>query len=529
MSSEALPQAAPHPVLAEIAAEIGEAHVLVDEQARRFHSSDIYAVGELPLAVVRPADTDGVAAIARFAARHGLSLVPRGGGVSYTDGYLPTESASLLVDAARLERILEINEEDMYVTVQAGVTWAQLNDALRPLGLRTPFFGPFSGARATVGGSVSQHSVSWGTGIFGASADSVLSVEVVLSGGEVLRTGSWGTDTSTPFFRHFGPDLTGLFAGDAGALGIKTAITLRLLARPPEFIGLSFRFPDFDAMFAGMHAVAKLGINTVNFGLDPRLQQGALGRMATRDALAAARSVFATARNPLDGIVQVVRMGLAGRRFVSADEYALHYVVEGVDRAAAKAAAAAVRRAVAPYGAEMANTVPNVMYANPYPPFTNIVGPRGERWAPIHGLLPFSRVTPFRRALEALLAGHDDAMREHGIEIGNMFMSVSTNGFIYEPVFYWPDAHNDAVRGIVPEGYLDQVGEHPASPEGRALVHAIKLEIIDLLHRHGAVHFQVGKLYPYLVDRNPAAERLVRDIKKALDPDRKMNPGALGL
>jgi len=78
----------------------------------------------------------------------------RGGGASYTDGYLPRDDGQVLLDLSQLNRIVEINEQDAYVTVEAGVTWEALKRALDERDLRTPFWGPFSGLLATVGGSV---------------------------------------------------------------------------------------------------------------------------------------------------------------------------------------------------------------------------------------------------------------------------------------------------------------------------------------------------------------------------------------
>jgi hypothetical protein len=239
--------------------------------------------------------------------------------------------------------------------------------------------------------------------------------------------------------------------------------------------------------------------------------------------------VFRNSRNPIDGLVQVVRMGLAGKRFLSAENYSCHYIVEGVDRATVKASAAAIRKAVAPYGAETANSIPNIVQAMPFAPFHNVLGPRGERWVPIHCLLPFSRAVPFRRDLEQLYAGYAERMKQHKVEYGAMFLTVSTNAFLYEPVFYWEEARNACSERMVPADYLSQLPVYPPNPEGSALVAEMKQAIIDLMHRHGAAHFQIGKLYPYLQDRNPAAEKLLRDIKRAIDPERRLNPGALGL
>lgn len=150
---------------------------------------------------------------------------------------------------------------------------ADLREALRGTGLRTPFRGPLSGRHATVGGSVSQNSVYWGAGLFGASADSVVSLEVVLADGRVLHTGTASQLHGTPFFRHFGPDLTGLFTCDNGALGIKSAVTLRLVPERPEVRHLSFDFPDYRRQMAAMSDIARAGLVAQMFGTDPNLAQ----------------------------------------------------------------------------------------------------------------------------------------------------------------------------------------------------------------------------------------------------------------
>lgn len=520
---------APHRVVAALCAAIGREHVLTDPADLEFHSTDVYARGEPPVAVVRPGSTEDVRRTVEIAARHDLTVVPRGGGASYTDGYLPTERDAVLVDTSRLDRIVEINEQDMYVTVEAGVTWAKLYEALAAKGLRTPFYGPFSGIAATVGGSVSQNSISWGSGQYGVSAESVLGVEVVTGTAEVLRTGAWSTANSSPFFRFYGPDLTGLFTGDTGALGIKTRITLRLVRRPREFVGLSFKFGDFESMARGMAAAAAEGVNMINFGLDPALQQGQLGKADGSESLKAAAAVFRHARNPLTGLCRVARMGFAGKRFLAGAAYSVHYVVEGVDRAAARATAAHLRDVLAAHGEETADTIPQVVMAMPFAPLYNMLGPRGERWVPVHGLLPFSRVTAFRRELAALYASYAARMQQHKVTTGAMFMTVGTNAFVYEPVFYWEDTRNACLDRMVPADYLAALPSYPDNPAGRALVEEMKRGIVDLFHAHGAAHLQVGKAYPYLRGRDPGAARLVGDVKRSLDPRRCLNPGSLGL
>ncbi|MCL4721125.1 MAG: FAD-binding oxidoreductase, partial [Gammaproteobacteria bacterium] len=127
----------------DLAAIVGQPHVLTGDADRSFYAMDVYNQRELPLAVVQPGTLEELQRVVRTATEQGVAIVPRGGGASYTDGYLPAVSNSILLDTGRMNRILEINETDMYVTVEPGVTWAELWQALKARGLRTTFWGPF--------------------------------------------------------------------------------------------------------------------------------------------------------------------------------------------------------------------------------------------------------------------------------------------------------------------------------------------------------------------------------------------------
>lgn len=519
-----------HPILARLASIVGSENLLTDAADREFYSTDIYRTsGKVAVAVVRPESTEQVVEIVKAAVAADLSLVPRGGGASYTDGYVPAEADAVSIDTSRMNRILEINERDMYVVVQAGVTWAALHDELKARGLRTPFYGPLSGIAATIGGGTSQGAVSWGTGQFGVSGESILGAEIVLASGEVLLTGSWAGANSVPFMRLYGPDLTGLFMSDAGALGIKTRIALRLMKRNEHVIGLSFAFQDFESMTAAMEAAAKEGLNVINFGLDPRLQSGQIGKASFSTGLQAAAAVFKTSRNLLDGLVQIARIGVAGRGFLRGAAYSAHWLVDGIDATVALAHAARLRKVIQPHGAECANTVPTIVHAMPFMPLNNVRGPQGERWVPVHGILPFSRVAAFRKDLSEYYAKNAERMKRLNIEYGAMFMTVSTNAFLYEPVFYWHDIRTITHQRLMPPEYLKTLPEYGDNPEGRLVVDEMKTGIADIFQKHGAVHMQIGKFYPYMRGRDPAAAKLVRDLKAHLDPRRRINPGALGL
>ena len=135
----------------------------------------------------------------------------------------------------------------MYVTVEAGVTWRQIHEALRPHGLRLPCFGTFSGAAARVGGGLSSGALFFGTARYGTVADSLLGLEVALADGTLLRTGQAAfRGVRKPAYRTYGPDLTGPFVHDCGALGIKTKATFRVIRAPAATGYASYAFADVE-------------------------------------------------------------------------------------------------------------------------------------------------------------------------------------------------------------------------------------------------------------------------------------------
>ncbi|HHQ13471.1 MAG TPA: FAD-binding oxidoreductase, partial [Chromatiales bacterium] len=259
-----------------IADIVGERHLLTDTESRTFYSTDVFRQANvLAGMVVQPGTVDELQAVVRACAQSRAPMVVRGGGASYTDGYLPTKPGTVLFDMGRLTGI-DVNEQDMTVTVEPGVTWAALYDTLARRGLRTPMWGPFSGLAATVGGGMSHYAVNYGSGIYGVSAESLTCMDVILASGEILSTGSAGGEGHSPFFRFYGPDLAGLFVGDAGAFGIKARMTLRMMHKPEGFAAASFGFPDGESCLQTLIEIAPLGIVAQNFALDPRQQKTAL-------------------------------------------------------------------------------------------------------------------------------------------------------------------------------------------------------------------------------------------------------------
>ena len=488
-----------------------------------YMGNDVYRAGGEPVLVIRPATVEALQAAVRICADLGIAMVPRGGGASYTDGYLLKDGGHVLVDTGAFDRI-DIDQTNATVTVGAGVTWAAMRDALTPHGLRTPFWGPFSGLVATVGGSVSQNSLSHGSGAHGISAQSVLSIDVVLASGELLRT------SASRATRFYGPDMTGLFCGDCGALGIKTAVTLPLIATTPASHDVSFAFADFAAFAEAGRLIQREGLDDEHFGLDIALSQGQIARqegVGARFKMAA--DILRAAPNKLGGLVQLARMGIAGSSAAAADAYMWHFMIDGVDAAEAKAKANRARQVMAPFGREIANSVPTFVRAVPFAPLFNILGPKGERWVPVHGVLSQDEVAGYHAGLAALIAGHKAEMDRLGVWTGTMFSPVGSTGFLYEIAIYWPDARTAYHDRVLDPAHLATIPAYPASAEAAALADRLKQDMVTLYQKHGAAHFQIGRAYPYRDRLDPAALALLRAIKAELDPSGLMNPGVLGL
>ena len=517
-------------LIARLQALIGPDRLLSDEANRRLYSQDIWEQGELAALVIQPADSrqlaDAVAAITSA----GFAVVARGGGMSYTKAYTPSEPECVIVDTSAMNRVLEINTEDMYVTVEAGCSWKQLHEALAPTGLRTPYWGTLSGIKATVGGSISQNSVFWGSGQYGSAVDSVVSVGVVLADGSLLNTGSAAQLHARPFFRHFGPDLTGLFCADSGALGIKATVTLRLMPVLPAREQATFDFENGDQMLAAMAAIARADIASECFAFDPRITELRSGPDRLANDVRAFAGVLKSSGSLFKALRDGLKIAFAGRRFMKQIQWPMHVLIEQRSDAAVSAALDLAREIVFRHGGrEIENTIPKVVRANPFGPLNNIVGPKGERWAPTHGLVALSQGPATLAALEAIFARHRDAINQHGIITGYLFNCLSTNGLLIEPVFFWPEPLREIHRQTMQAEFFATLPTREENPEAHAAVAAIKQDLMDYFRDAGAVHLQIGRSYHYASGLEAAPLALIRQIKQAVDPQRRINPGVLGL
>jgi len=517
-------------LMQRLAAAVGESALSRDPGRCEYLTQDIFA-RELPAgAVVRPANRQELAEAVRETVNAGHAVIVRGGGMSYSLGYVPAEPDSVVIDMRAMNRVLEINLEDMFVTVEAGTTWHGLHLALEDAGLRTPYWGTLSGIHATVGGSLSQNSIFWGSGRYGSAAESVLGMDVVLADGSVLRTGSAGQVHAAPFFRHHGPDLTGLFCGDCGALGVKAAVTLRLLPRNRGRAFGAFAFDDHRATLSAMAEVSRRNLAMECFGFDPFLQR----QRMRRESIAGDAKRLVGVMKSADGIGQAIagssRVALAGRRFMEDVEWSFATMIEERSAEAAERSLQAVQDIAAEHGGRaLPDSVPRVLRANPFGPLNNIVGPQGERWVPVHGIVPHSRSVATMDGILALLKGENARLEAHRIGVGHLLATVHTNATVLEPVFFWPDSLEEIHRRTVEPQHLRRVGEFPENLPARAAVQDIRAALIRLFTDLGAAHLQLGKSYLYREGLRPANWKMIQSLKRQLDPTDRLNPGSLGL
>ena len=125
--------------LKELIDLVGITNVLQDKESLEFYSTDVFETAKKKaVAVIRPSNADELIQVAQTCLKNEFPIVVRGGGASYTGGYLPVKDNTIIIDSSKLKKI-EVNEEDMFVTVEPGVTWEELYETLKPMGLRTPF------------------------------------------------------------------------------------------------------------------------------------------------------------------------------------------------------------------------------------------------------------------------------------------------------------------------------------------------------------------------------------------------------
>ena len=226
-----------------------------------------------PDAVVFPESTEDVVEIVRICAAYQTPVVAYGTGTSLEGNVIP-HLGGVVVDLERMNQILRVSADDLDVTVQARVTRMQLNAHIKDLGL---FFPIDPGADASIGGMASTRASGTNAVRYGTMRDNVLSLTVVLSDGRVVRTSRRSRKSAA------GYDLTRLFVGSEGTLGIITEVTLRLYGVPEAMAAAVCSFDSLEGAVNTVIQTIQLGIPVARIELLDEVQMNSLNRYSGMD------------------------------------------------------------------------------------------------------------------------------------------------------------------------------------------------------------------------------------------------------
>src|SRR3954465_12321571 len=229
-------------VVAELRALLGE-RVSVSGAVREHHGKDeSYFPYALPDAVVFPHSTEEVRDVVNICHRHQVPMIPFGVGTSL-EGHILAVNGGVSIDLSQMNQVLAVHEEDLDAVVQAGVTRKQLNEYIKHTGL---FFPVDPGADATIGGMAATRASGTNAVRYGTMRENVLALKVVLADGRLIQTSRRAKKSAA------GYDLTRLFVGSEGTLGIITEVTVRLY---PVQEAMSAAVCAFDSVAAAVDTV----------------------------------------------------------------------------------------------------------------------------------------------------------------------------------------------------------------------------------------------------------------------------------
>ena len=226
-------------VIEQLRKIVGAANVLVEPEKVEPYGADAVKEKFPPEAVVFPETTTQMAEILKLANREIFPVTARGGGVGYTGGAVPVDGG-IVIGTDRMNKIIKISADDLYVICQPGLTTYELQQAVEKHGLLFPP-DPASYKDSFIGGNIAENAGGMRTPKYGVTKHSVLGLEVVTATGEIIRTGGKTVKNVVGF------DLTGLLCGSEGMLGIITEATLKLLPMPEATATVRASFKSMEA------------------------------------------------------------------------------------------------------------------------------------------------------------------------------------------------------------------------------------------------------------------------------------------
>jgi len=238
---------------------------------RDHHSKDeSWHVPHRPDAVAFPTTTEEVSQIVQVCARHRVPVVAYGTGTSLEGAVIP-ELGGVVIDLINFDKVLRVSPEDLDVTVQARVTRKQLNEYIRDLGL---FFPIDPGADASLGGMAATRASGTNAVRYGTMRENVLALTVVMADGRIIRTSRRARKSAA------GYDLTRLFVGSEGTLGIITEVTLRLFGIPEAMAAAVVSFDSLAGAIDTVIQTIQLGVPVARIELLDDVQMDAVNRFS---------------------------------------------------------------------------------------------------------------------------------------------------------------------------------------------------------------------------------------------------------
>ncbi len=423
--------------------------------------------------ILKPRRAEEVAAILQAANRTGTPVRPRGGGTGWWSSTLPP-AGGILLQLTRMNEVLAMDEDVMTVRVEAGITFAKLEEALAAKGHRIMIF-PESGRTATMGG----HIQTWGTSphtssVFEDQATQIVGMKVVLPTGEIVPTGTAAVTTAAGDFsrRFFPADLTGLFLGSEGAFGVIAEATLKIYRQPEAS----------PTRGAGSRDRPAPGAPRPTF---PDARRGGGISTLVEQRLVPREMLVATIPRLRESFPEAIKFLLVLRTEGDAED---------VQRHMAKACALSRDQG----GKVVEDDLPE-WWAGRFGSFPAAGLGKGPRIM-IVAMVPFGRMAGAYSVVEAFGEKHGLSLKLRGYPFGGPALLAHAS-------ISWEAAH----------------------PESRDEALKRARELMDALMGIGAVPHRVGTDFlPGLVEKlDPAYYGFVKRLKTMLDPKGIMNPGVI--